>query len=72
MPKTYAQFRNAFTIGKWYDGKICPVVYDPTTLEPVPTAYLIKCDNGYLRKVEGDCFITLEEWRETKLNELGL
>jgi hypothetical protein len=59
-----------FTVGKWYEGEIMVTITNPMTLEPDPPSYVIKCDDSNFRRVEGDCFITQEEWREIQLNKL--
>ncbi len=61
-----------FTVGKCYDGDLVPIQYDPQTLQPAPASYVIKCDDGYNRKVDALYFITLEELRQKKLEELGI
>jgi hypothetical protein len=59
-------------IGNIYEGELCPTTYDPYTLKPASPAYVIKCDDGKLRKVDASFFITFEEMRNEKLNELGI
>jgi len=59
-------------IGNIYDGELCPTTYDPYTLKPASPAYVIKCDDGKRRKVDASFFITFEEIRNEKLNELGI
>ena len=61
-----------FTVGEWYDGDLGPITYDPKTLQPTPASYIVRCNDGYWRKVGAEYFITLEECREMKLNELGI
>jgi hypothetical protein len=61
-----------FTVGKCYDGDLVPTIYDPQTLQPAPASYVVRCDDGYNRKVDALYFITLEEWRQKKLEELGI
>jgi hypothetical protein len=58
------------TPGKIYDGELTPVIYDPQTLQPVPPSYVVICDDGKMRKVDSSFFITLEQLREEKLNQL--
>jgi len=66
------------TINKWYEGKLSPLdkwyegEYGTQTLEPKLKRYIVKCDDGELRKIEGEYFITQEECRERKLNEIGI
>jgi hypothetical protein len=55
-----------FTIGKCYECETYPI------LKPDLIVYIVKCDDGNSRRVDGDCLITQEEWRESKLNELGI
>jgi hypothetical protein len=45
--------------------------------EPLPIwasqdNYIIKCDMGFVSAYNKDSFVTLEEWREIKLKELGI
>jgi hypothetical protein len=61
-----------FTLGKCYDGDLTPIEYDPQTLQPAPASYVVRCDDGYMRKVDALYFITLEELRQKKLEELGI
>ena len=61
-----------FTVGKIYEGDFTPTEYDPHTFQVVPPHYVVRCDDGYLRKVPAEYFITLEEWRERQLNDLGI
>ena len=60
-----------FTINKWYDGDLTPIIYNPTTLEGT-RGYVVICDDGYTRKVDIEYFITQEEFRENQLKELGI
>jgi hypothetical protein len=60
-----------FTINKWYDGDLTPIIYNPTTLEG-KRGYVVICDDGYTRKVDIEYFITQEEFRENQLKELGI
>jgi hypothetical protein len=61
-----------FTINKWYEGDLTPTMYDPQTLKPAPPSYVVRCNDGNYRKVDVEYFITLEEFRENKLKELGI
>ncbi len=56
--------------GGVYDGELCPITYDPYTLQPLPKSYIIKCDDGKYRKFEKSYFLPLEEMRNNKLNDL--
>jgi len=47
-------------------------MYDPQTLQPISPSYVVKCNDGFIRKVDAEYFITQEEWRERKLNELNI
>ena len=60
-----------FTINKWYDCDLTPIIYNPTTLEG-KRCYVVICDDGYTRKVDIEYFITQEEFRENQLKELGI
>ena len=61
-----------FTINKWYEGDLTPTMYDPQTLQPAIPSYVVRCNDGKWRKVDTKYFLTAEEWREEKLNELGI
>ena len=63
-PDTY------LTKGKVYEGDLTPTMYDPKTLQPTDPSYIVKCDDGKLRKFEAKHFITLEEWRQTQLDKI--
>ncbi len=58
------------TPGKWYQGDLTPTMYDINTYNPVEPHYVVVCDDGKLRKVEAKWFITLEDWRENKINKV--
>ena len=60
------------TVGEIYDGEKTPVMYDPNTLQPVPPTYIIKCNDDKWRKVDASFFMTLEEFRSWRLNEIGI
>jgi|LauGreDrversion4_2_1035121.scaffolds.fasta_scaffold09473_4 hypothetical protein len=47
---------------KWYEFE----------LEPNTLAYIVKCEDGYYRKYDSDKFITMGEFREERLNDLGI
>lgn len=50
-----------FTINKWYDGDIKKSFF-----------YVVKCDDGFIRNVHAEYFITQEEYRGRRLNELDI
>jgi hypothetical protein len=56
----------------WYEGDLTPTMYDPNTYLPVSQSYIVRCDDGKLRKFDSEFFITQEELRDKKLNELGI
>jgi hypothetical protein len=58
--------------GKVYKGDFTPTMYDPNTLMPVPKGVVICCEDGKMRKFEASDFYTLEDWRDQKLNEIGI
>lgn len=58
------------SLGVWYDAGFTPTMYDPNTFQEVEPHYVIKCDDGYLRKMEAKYFLTLEDWRELQLMKL--
>jgi hypothetical protein len=60
------------TLGETYEGELTPTIYDPQTLQPASPSYVVKCNDDNFRKVDAKYFITLEELREKKLNELGI
>ncbi len=63
------------TPDNWYEGELAPTIYDPTTYEPGSESYVVKCNDGKLRIVDGIYLITEEEWRDIrdqKLNDLGI
>lgn len=59
------------TPGKIYDAKLTPVIYDAMTFQP-SRAYIIRCDDGKSRKMEIDLFMTVDEWRDKQLEDLGI
>lgn len=63
-PDTY------LTKGKVYQGDLTPTMYDPNTLHPVDPSYVVKCDDGKLRKFEAKHFMVIEEWREKQLDKI--
>ena len=60
------------TLNHCYEGDLTPTIYNPQTLQPAPPYYVVKCNDDKFRKVDGEYFITLEEFRDKKLNELGI
>jgi hypothetical protein len=46
------------TKGNVYEGELTP--NDP--LKEYPKSYIVRCDDGKFRKVEGECFIPLREY----------
>ena len=65
----YGEF---LTINKWYEGAPATTKYDPQTLKPSSPEYVIRCDDERYRMVGCEYFLTEGEWRERKLNELGI
>lgn len=57
----------SLTPGKWYIGEPFPVMYDN-----FDKSYVVVCDDGKIRNVKSKLFITLGEWRENKLDHLGI
>ena len=53
-----------------YEGELTPTIYNPQTLQPAPPSYIVKCNDGKFRKVDGEYFLTEEEWRERQLNQI--
>ena len=63
------------TPNNWYEGELTPTVYDAVTFQPTAPSYIVRCNDGKLRKVDSSYFITEEEWcdiRDKKLNDLGI
>jgi hypothetical protein len=77
---TSYKYADLLTINKWYEGNLTPLlrsalnrtIYDPQTLQPVPPSYIVRCNDGKYRKVYAEYFLTIEDWREKKLKELGI
>ena len=63
---------NILIMGKMYECELTPTIYDPMTFEPAPPSYVVKCEDGMLRKYNADNFLTISEVREIKLKELGI
>ena len=70
-------WREVLPVNNWYEGELTPTMYaplfpktGPQTLQPAPPAYIVKCIDGKFRKVDGEYFITQEEWRERQLNQI--
>jgi hypothetical protein len=61
---------NFLTIGNLYEGDLTPVIYDPHTLQPAEPSYIVKCDDDKCRIVDAKYFMTLEEFREQKINKI--
>jgi hypothetical protein len=57
-------------VNNWYEGELTPTIYNPQTLQPAPPSYIVKCSDGKFRKVDGEYFLTEEEWRERQLNQI--
>ena len=57
--------------GIWYFADESPIIYDPQTFAPIKY-YIILCDDGKYRKIDIDFdkFITIDEWRENRLESL--
>jgi len=55
----------------WNDGTPYAATYcRPQTLKEAPPAYIVKCNDGKFRKVDGEYFITEEDWRERQLDQI--
>jgi len=63
-------WREVLPVNNWYEGELTPTMYDPQTLQPAPPAYIVKCSDGNVRKVDAGHFLTQEEWRERQLNQI--
>ena len=62
--------KKILTINNWYDGDLTPTMYNPNTYNKVSPSYIVKCNDSQWRKVDSVYFITQEEWRENKLNQI--
>jgi hypothetical protein len=58
--------------GEWYECEPAPIIYDVITFKPDEPSYIVKCEDGMLRKYNADNFLTISEVREIKLKELGI
>ena len=54
---------------KFTDEEYCARLEEMNKMSP---SYVVKCDDDFIRKVDAEYFITKEEWRERRLNELGI
>jgi hypothetical protein len=70
-PQDFLVSKN-ITPGNWYVASLTPTIYDTQTLKPADPSYIITCDDGKMRKMGAKYFLTLEEYRQQKLNELGI
>jgi len=57
--------------GKIYECEPTPKIYDPITFDAV-LSYIVRCEDGKLRKYDAIHFIDLQDAREQKLNQLGI
>jgi hypothetical protein len=57
--------------GIWYSAERSLTTYDATTFNP-SFYYLITCDDGLCRKFDVRKFITIDEWRKDRLEDLGI
>jgi hypothetical protein len=62
--------KKILTVNNWYDGDLTPTMYNPYTYNKVSPSYIVKCNDSQWRKVDSVYFITQEEWRESKLNQI--
>jgi hypothetical protein len=77
---TSYKYADLLTINKWYEGYLTPLlrsalnrtIYDPQTLQLVPPSYIVRCNDGKYRNFVAEYFLTIEDWREKKLKELGI
>jgi hypothetical protein len=51
-------WREVLPVNSWYEGELTPTTYNPQTLQEAPPAYIVKCNDGKFRKVDGE---TLQE-----------
>jgi hypothetical protein len=66
----YGDLRIEYLIkGKFYEGELCPTMYDKITYQVLPQRVIVKCEDQQFRLyiLERD-FITLSEWREKQIN----
>ena len=52
-------WNEVLTANNWYDGELTPTIYDPQTLQPAKPSYIVKCNDGKFRKVDGDPLIAV-------------
>ena len=62
-------WNEVLSVNNWYEGELTPTIYNQN-LQPVSPAYIVKCNDGKFRKVDGEYFLTQEEWRERQLNQI--
>lgn len=60
------------SLGVWYDADLSPTMYDRNTFQEVEPHYVVRCDDGKLRKMKAKYFWTLEQWRELQLDRVGV
>lgn len=58
--------------GKTYECNLVPKIYDTSNFKPSEPSYLVKCEDGKMRKYHVEHFIDISEVREKKLKELGI
>ena len=63
-------WKEVLPVNNWYEGELTPNMYDPQTLKEAPPAYIVRCNDGKFRKVDGEYFLTEEDWRERQLNQI--
>ena len=59
-------------MGKAYECELTPTIYDPMTFQPAKPSYIVKCEDGKLRKYDAEHFRSIQEAREEKLKDLGI
>jgi hypothetical protein len=63
-------WKEVLPVNNWYEGELTPTMYDPQTLQEASPAYIVRCNDGKFRKVDGEYFLTEEDWRERQLNQI--
>lgn len=60
------------TIGKFYYGDLVPRLLDPVTYKPLKDSYIITCDDYKDRRIDIDFFMSISEYRNKRIEELGI
>ena len=72
VPNSLGGFNHILIKGKIYVCDPEPTSFNTKTLEASPPSYIVSCEDGKWRKYYAEHFMDIVEWREEKLNELGI